>query len=872
MEEALHMSVSYLEYELNNGYIHNWLVAGPQAVPVSDLERFDGEDFKVQIARYYGELDPSLPAAPVERDSFTAGDTALSWQYMRCLDDHFVDLTAFFHTCHYLRAWAYAQVVCSSPQAVSFVLTTNGPADVWLNGRHIHRQEHFHHQIPHSVPVVLDAPVTLQEGRNEILVRFEEVAVRECPYAMALRIVGLPGDRAPVLLPTRVEHAARRQLLERVFEAAYLDRDVYTRNDEITVRWPDRLEEACSLTVRIQQPSGDIFGEAWPVAQAGASAGIIKGFQLLEGPHRIVLMPRPEEYYIQNVRVRREIPLWVLKNAYSQTPYGSFEQRRREALEDAAGREGHVFSEIAKMELRRWSELKTSLIVETIERINQRADCSDFYLTGLLGMMHRYMDAPEFPEELKHPLEECVLNFKYWMDEPGSDAMCYWSENHQILFHTCEILAGQLYPERSFSNVEQTGRWHREKGERMALSWLRKRASGGFREWDSNCYFEEDVLALAHLADLAQDDDVREFAAIILDKLLFTLALNSYQGAFGSTHGRTYTPLIKGARLESTAGISRLLWGMGVFNHHLLGTVSLACAHGYELPPLIGAIAADQPEELWSRERHAGELEQWCDRAAGGWEVNKVTYKTADYMLCSAQDYHPGEPGYQQHVWQATMGPDAVVFVTHPPCLSEEGSHRPNFWHGNVILPRVAQWKDVLIAVHNPQRPESGGEQDSYADWLGFTHAYFPIYAFDEHTVRDGWAFARKNDGYLALTAAQGLTLVTRGDNAYRELRSYGQPNIWLCHMGRAAQDGSFAEFQAAILHLDRRFDGPSLQTATLRGEKLSFGWQGPLMVNDTEVPISGFKHYESAYCVVDLAAPQMELRFGDELMRLNFT
>jgi hypothetical protein len=454
-----------------------------------------------------------------------------------------------------------------------------------------------------------------------------------------------------------------------------------------------------------------------------------------------------------------------------------------------------------------------------------------------------------------------VLNFKYWMDEPGSDAMCYWSENHQILFHTCEILAGQLYPERTFSNAGKTGQWHREKGQRMALAWLRKRASGGFREWDSNCYFEEDILALAHLADLAEDEQVREFAAIVMDKLLFTIALNSYQGAFGSTHGRSYTPLIKGARLESTAGISRLMWGMGVFNHHILGTVSLACAQGYALPPIIQSIAADQPEELWSRERHAGELEEWCDRATGAWEVNKVSYKTPDYMLCSAQDYHPGQPGYQQHIWQATMGPDAVVFTTHPPCASQEGSHRPNFWHGNVILPRVAQWKDVLIAIHNI--PDD--------DWLGFTHAYFPVFAFDEHTLRDGWAFARKGAGYLALTAACGLTLITQGDNAYRELRSVGQHNIWLCHMGRAARDGSFDEFQQAVLDLEIGFEGLTARCATLRGETLAFGWQGPLLVNGSQAPIAGFKHYESPYCNADLPASLMDIRFGDELLRLNF-
>jgi len=851
------MPISYLEYQLQNGYINTWLVAGPQPIFVPDLDRFEGADFKLQIAQHHHERDSGIAQPPAERDTFSVGDTALTWRYVRCHDDHFVDLTAFYHTCHYLRAWAYAEVIGSAMQDVTFVLTTNGPADVWLNGQHVQRQEHFHHQIPHSVRF----RATLQDGTNAILVRFEEVAARECPYAMALRIAEHAAEATPVRLPTLAEQVGRRQLLERVFEAAYLDRDLYTRYDAVTVRWPEALQESCGLAVRLQTPTDDIHVEAWPDVQAGAAIFVAKGFQVPDGPYRIMLMPRPEEYYVGDVRITRQIPLWIHKNTYSQAPYGTYAERRREALLDATERAGNVFREIARMELGQWPEVDTTMIGETIDGIDRRADCSDFYMVGLLGMIYRYIDDPSFPRELQQPLEQCVLNFKYWMDEPGSDAMCYWSENHQILFHTCEILAGQLYPDHTFTNVGQTGQWHREKGERMALSWLRKRASGGFREWDSNCYFEEDILALAHLADLAEDDQVHEFAAIVLDKLLFTIALNSYQGVFGSTHGRTYTPLIKGARLESTSGVSRLMWGMGIFNQHILATVSLACAQGYELPPLIHDIAADQPNELWSRERHVGELEEWCDCATGAWEVNKVTYKTPDFMLSSAQDYHPGEPGYQQHIWQATMGPDAVVFVTHPPCVSEEGSHRPNFWHGNVILPRVAQWKDVLIAIH--KLPDD--------DWLGFTHAYFPIYAFDEHAIRNGWAFARKGAGYLAITAAHGLMLTAQGDNAYRELRSWGQQNIWLCHMGRAARDGSFDEFQQAVLGLEVGFEGLSAHCTTLRGERLVFGWQGPLLVNRRNEPISGFKHYENLYCVADLPASLMEIRFGDQLMRLNF-
>jgi hypothetical protein len=855
------MRIYYARYELANGYIHNWLVAGPQAIPVPDLERFPGQDWKLQIARHYYAPDSGVTQAPVQDEPFPVGEAQLAWKYFRCDDDHFVDCTAFYHICHYLRAWAYSRVVSPAVQEVTCILTTNGPADVWLNGKHIHRQEHFYHQIPHSVSF----QARLAEGPNEFLVRLEEVAARECPYVMALRLLGVPPE-AFVTIPTANESLARRETIEKFIEAAYLDRDVYVWDDEITVYWPQDMATTADLTVRLQQPAGWIYAEAIPTVAAGRRALRIPPYTLPESPFQVVLMPTPREYYEANLRLERKIALTAMHNKYSQSDYSTFNERRVEALTDAARREQNVFSEIAKMALGYWADVKTDVILETIKGINQRKDCSDFYLVGLLGMMHRYGQNPSFPEAIKQPLEECVLNFKYWADEPGSDAMWFWSENHQILFHACEVLAGQLYPERLFTNAGQTGRWHREKGERLALSWLLKRGAGGFSEWDSNCYFEEDLLALSHLADLAESQPVYDLATVVMDKMFLTMALNSYKGTFGSTHGRTYTPHVKGARQEATAGVSRLLWGMGVFNDEILATVSLACMENYGFPLLIGDVAADLPEEMWNRERHAGKLEEWCDRATGDWEVNKVTYKTPDYMLCSAQDYHPGESGVQQHIWQATFGPDAVVFVTHPPCLSEESSHRPGFWHGNVVLPRVAQWKDVLIAIH--KLPAD--------DWLGFTHAYFPVWAFAEYALRPDtngrqWAFARQGDGYLALTAARGLEFITRGDNAYRELRSYGQTNVWLCQMGRAALDGDFRAFQDKILALDVSFGELAVRCATLRGETLAFGWQGPLRRNNKAQPITGFKHYDNPYCVADLPAAQMEVRYGDQAMRLNF-
>jgi hypothetical protein len=854
--------LALLDYPLVNGYLHEWLVAGPYAQPIADLNQFDPVDFKRQIADQYRQ--PQLPFSdpPTEQTSFALTDAQgtheFRWQVRHCVADHLVDLTGFYATCHYLTAWAAAELEAPTAGEVTISLTTTGPVTLWLNNEIIYENREFRELIPGRATV----RVALQAGRNRLLVALEQVAVRNTPFLLALQVTDAGQPAYRVRLASAMSLPERRKTLEQIFAAAYLDQDLYHGDQPLKVKWPETFDLASEIAIRLQRPDGRIYSESQPVVKPGAEITLGRAHQWPDGHYQVVLLPTLAEYHEHGLRIARRLDLQIANGKYAEAPYGTYEERRQEALLDAARRGVNVFSEIAKMALGRWSQLKLPVIEATISGINRRADCSDFYLVGLLGMLYRYGADPAFPPALQPALEACILGFKYWRDEPGQDAMCYWTENHQILFHTCEVLAGQLYPEQIFTNNGQSGAWHRTQGEARVLSWLRQRAAGGFQEWDSNCYFEEDVLALSHLADLAANDEVAEMAAIILDKLFYTMALNSFKGVFGSTHGRTYAPLIKGGRLESTAGLGRLLWGQGVFNSKILGTVSLACARSYELPPIIAQIATALPVELWSRERHAGTLEEWRDRTTGSWEVNKVTYKTPDFMLCSAQDYRPGGRGYQQHLWQATLGPDAVVFVTHPPNLSEDNAQRPNFWHGNVILPRVAQWKDALVAIH--QLPEE--------DWLGFTHAYFPIYGFDEHALREGWAFARRGDGYLALTAAGGIELITSGQSAYRELRSPGLQNIWFVHMGRAALDGTFLEFQEDVLALDLTFADQAIHTTTVRGETLDFGWAGPLLVNEQEVPLRDFKHYDSPFCVAELGGESMEIGFGEELLRLDFS
>ena len=49
-ENASAIPAASIERQLDGGYFRDWLVAGPVAVPVPDLEQYPGKDFKTQIA------------------------------------------------------------------------------------------------------------------------------------------------------------------------------------------------------------------------------------------------------------------------------------------------------------------------------------------------------------------------------------------------------------------------------------------------------------------------------------------------------------------------------------------------------------------------------------------------------------------------------------------------------------------------------------------------------------------------------------------------------------------------------------------------------------------------------------------------------
>ena len=548
--------------------------------------------------------------------------------------------------------------------------------------------------------------------------------------------------------------------------------------------------------------------------------------------------------------------------------------------------------------------------------VSNRYDCSDFRLQSTARILYTHRN--KLSEAQYELIKRTFLEFKYWMDQPGSDSMCYWSENHQLLFSTSEFLAGQYWPDEMFTNAWMTGRQHQAQARERILTWLEQRWLYGFTEWYSNTYYVEDIAPLANLIDFADDEEIVIKAKMILDLLLYDLASQSYKGTFISSSGRMYA---NGKRYPEKNGMQAVIdhiWDPARWGREPSSRIGMdqnfIRIRNYEVPPVIRAIGEDDARDVIIRAStglNIDELEsegllgvedrqimmQWAMESFSNPEVientmdymnkaemfrneflhdlkdfnhvilrytgamprisralnpvtngtaiqraNTYTLKTPDYMLASAQAYHPGSFGDQQHLWNATLSREVSVFVTHPAApLSAEGalSLSPGYWVGGGRLPHVAQNGNVVLNLFDlPEEP--GFMEKSVQD---FTHAHFPKERFDEVLVDGRYTFGRTGTTYAAL--------ITRNPVHYTEgmsddLVQPGRRTFWVFEAGSEQSDGLFADFMARIRSNPVSYESGRL-VYTSGGRKLDLQYQGDFSV-DGEKQDLDYPRFDSPY------------------------
>lgn len=735
------------------GYVTHWMVAGPEQAP------YTGPSGSDDTMRKEG-VDKTVVQAP--RAALLGGDSPIQgqpWRFYQPGENFFVECTAFYHQLARLDYYAWTELNVEADVELPAKLWVVGQADLWVNGEHACRS--YVRRDPEATAVALK----LKRGVNSLCVRLQGVGIRDTNMLFGLQLLKGQGEVA-VTVP-----APGESLAQLVDADQWLQSVKAEGKDALAAAGP-APENAYVTNASISHTSGQSdpkYKVLWPKRRANRIAlDPARSFQVA------VTM------YVAGQKLERKLEIPANMPA-APAPGATLEAHRRMILErigDPKRPTKDAMQILARRMLGWKARDEGKGLDEILKGIDGRKDCSDFALACMLRMQLLGLATPEESAKIKRT----ALRFRYWNDEPGKDAMCFGSENHSLLFHGCQYLAGRLWPEEVFSNSKRTGREQEAIGLGRILDWLNRTEKTGYVEYLSSTYMPLTVAAILNVVDFSDDPAVSRRAAALIDRVYHDLAIQAFDSVTVGPQGRVYRNVLYPQNSGTQALLAYASTDAAVaFNNW---TVFLASSKTYQ-PPRDLAQTMKQPADRKYR-HHVAEI---------------VVNKTADYLLTSLQipasftlkgkngkavsgQLAPGGPGYQQHLWHATLGRDCHIFVNNPGGSFDESEHRPGYWYGNWTLPRLAQDKGMLTEVFN--LPETNP--------FPFTHAHWPADAFDKQSVQGHWAFGRKGDGCVALWCSE--TLQPWNDVlSGRELRAWGRQAGWLCLCGSAKSEAEFEAF-----------------------------------------------------------------------------
>ena len=513
-----------------------------------------------------------------------------------------------------------------------------------------------------------------------------------------------------------------------------------------------------------------------------------------------------------------------------------------------------IWTPVARYALGQFDRVDESAIRWTCEFIAARKDCADFVIQGILRLMFWERQHKHLSAEINALMKDTILGFKYWIDEPGDTVMYMGSENHRLLFHVAEWMAGFLFPVDEFTNSRQNGLFHYHKAFTYITEWLRQRGRFGFDEWHSNSYFPICIAPLLNVYDFALIEGqykLRQMVGAVLDEMFFTLGADSFEGIWGTTHGRSYGHYVKYPDFEGTSALSWVLFGTGSLTKGTSGMAPVCLGTStYKPPKVIFDMANDKTSVVESKERHGilrGSLRH----------ADFVVYRTPDYMLSGLQDHRKGEFESSTHTAQITLGNKANIFWCAPHTTGEGSGLRPDYWSGSSVMPRVIQHKNVMSLTFRLN------------DFTWMSHAWFPQQLFDEARFIGNWVFVRVKQGYVGIYSQNGIKVADEGQYAGRELQCWAQENTWVVECGREADWKSFDAFvntlSAARIETQNgvtTFDSPSIG-------KFVTGWDVKPTVNDVAIQLNRYPLVDSVWAHSEFGSGEMVLTYGDQVYEL---
>lgn len=837
-----------------------WLLLGPiykdVSTSVDGLSLFEGTDTETgrrELDRIRRDIQDFLPMARAEeekKDSFFQQEHA--WHLCR-MEEPMISVGHYFTSNHAGILFAANKLFVADDTSLRTQLHHNRPSHtiIYLNGQCVYDRTHLAPRLYHA-DITNEVELNLSTGWNDLRVAVLRIG-RSAQVSLRMDIKQ-DGVRAAVATNAGVAPKLREEV-EKDARGFHLVRDLLRPGEAVQIRRPGPAIPGVHLSIRLHRDNQIVLGHT-VTDESGEIELPVKG-SLTEGKYSLEAIWQSEAgKALTSVRLE----MIIIDPLPAMPGQDKMAERRRRALslyaakpqEDLALRT--IWQQLAHYAMGSYASIDADAIEVACAHVRARQDCSDFILQGLLRLLAWDRKKPNLSPHIRELIKETVLDFKYWYDEPGNTLMFMGSENHRMLFHTAEWMAGTLFPLDEFSNSRQRGLFHASKARMLMTEWMRQRLRFGFDEWHSDTYYPISMLPLLNIYDFAAPGDakLRLMAHQVLDYMCFNLAADSFDGVLGTPHARTYSNTLKHLELNGSSGLIWMLYGLGSLTRSgQIQTCCMLATSAYAPPAYFSEMACDGTTVVDSRIRQSGPND-------GHGSANISLRRTPDYQLGAVQDYRKGRHDLAAHAAQITLRDKIAVFWSCPETSGEGGGMRPDYWSGSTSLPRTIHHGNLLSLSFKLK-----GQA-----WM--SHCYFDCGRFDQVIIDPARLYARKGDALLAIMSQNPFTLTESGPYAHRELICTAAENTWIAECACAGDWKDFDAFVAAFraARMATQADGSVCFDSPVQGCFVT-GWDVVPTIDNQAINLGPYPLVDSPWAHSRFGSGEIFIHYGDQASEL---
>lgn len=780
------------------GFITHYLISGPKEVPFID-HTSDGNQLKYEkyLRSIVADFKKECPKEEAGID--TESELSLPWEYYYSYGNWFVDKSSFYSSLTKIDLVAAVHLATEEEITVAAYLWSYAAVQVWLNDSlAAELKEPIYKPIKRA-----DMKLKLKKGVNRIYIRMQNLGVRDTRNIFGIQIL----ERAEQI---------RVELPDSLRVKPFLEAEQWLTEITLTRRrllFPYKAMPGTVIGYDSKSPDVTLGDKRVKYEDISG----LDGLELKkDNPYVIVTVPVSGKKLSRRFEILCDIqPLYLNKDTYKENIEEIYRRISDVVKLDRGENIGFsMFNILARHAVNRIREDDDSNIYETLAQIESRMDCADFLVCSFIRYIKNYEISPELQKRAK----EVLLNFRYWMDEKGSDAMCFWSENHSLMFYVSAMNAGEMYPDEIFTRSGLTGRKLYEQNRRKVMEWIEDVEKYGFEEFLSGIYMCITFIALLNVIDFTEDA-ISKRAAALVDKIFYMLSIHTFKGSVIAPQGRVYRDVI----YPFMQGLQSLINMLNPKNPYSYGEgwLGFYATSKYQLPfhmvPLMDnpvkteyktgnalirlnktrnyiLTSVQSPrEDGFKRWENVSFLEEYD---TGSHEYIKSLNERFHGTTC----FKPGVYGYQQHMWSAALSPDTLVFVNHPGGPCDESSLRPGYWFGNGVMPAVKQIEQAIASIY--VIPEEHP--------IDFTHIHWASCRFEEMKEENDWLIGKKGDGYLGIWSS-GIKEPYNDQLFDAEYRIYDRKTAYFCVCSDTGECGDLEGFYQFCLSFRPVFHADTL-------------------------------------------------------------